>query len=115
MSATGAILQTGYLFWDEPEANLNPRMVARLAATIVDLGGHGVQVFIATHSLFLLRELEMLLSERDDKEYEARFFGLHAGPAGVTVEQGTTIDDIGDIGSLDEELAQSDRYMSSGL
>lgn len=113
--ATGAILQNGYLFWDEPEANLNPRMAARLAATIVDLGGHGVQVFIATHSLFLLRELEMLLSERDDEKYEARFFGLHAGAAGVTVEQGTSIDDIGDIGSLDEELAQSDRYMSSGL
>ena len=45
---------------DEPEANLNPLLVRRVAATIQTLVERGTQVFIATHSLFLLRELYLL-------------------------------------------------------
>jgi energy-coupling factor transporter ATP-binding protein EcfA2 len=111
--ATGAILDNGYLFWDEPEANLNPRMVAKLADTIVRLSVSGVQVFIATHSLFLLRELEMLSTQKNLPHYSACFFGLHAVDDHVGIEQGPSIEDIGDISSLDEELAQSDRYLMS--
>ena len=111
--ATGTLLDQGYLFWDEPEANLNPGLVARLASTIVRLSANGVQVFIATHSLFLLRELELLLAH-EAENYEARFFGLHASENGVAAEQGATIDDIGDIRSLDEELQQSERYLNQG-
>jgi energy-coupling factor transporter ATP-binding protein EcfA2 len=107
--ATGALLDQGYLFWDEPEANLNPRIIKRVARTIVDLGGNGIQVFIATHSLFLLRELE-ILGERE--RGETRFFGLHIGEGGaVDVKQGPTSADIGDMAVLDEELEQSDRYL----
>ncbi len=108
--ATGALLDKGCLFWDEPEANLNPRIIKRVAKTIVDLGDNGIQVFIATHSLFLLRELEILLGER--KVDEARFFGLHFGEdGGVHVEQGPTAADVGDMAVLDEELEQTDRYL----
>ncbi len=111
--ATGVILENGYLFWDEPESNLNPRLIAKLAETIVQLSANGVQVFLATHSLFLLRELEMLIHKRREADYAARFFGLHMGEDGVTVAQGESIDDIGDIRVLNEELAQSDRYLAS--
>jgi energy-coupling factor transporter ATP-binding protein EcfA2 len=111
--ATGTILHNGYLFWDEPEANLNPRLVAKLADTIVRLGGNGIQVFMATHSLFLLRELEMLLNRQNRRSYGARFFGLRAVEDHVDIEQGPSIEDIGDIILLDEELAQSDRYLKS--
>jgi energy-coupling factor transporter ATP-binding protein EcfA2 len=112
--ATGAILDNGYLFWDEPESNLNPRMVAKLAETIVRLSASKVQVFIATHSLFLLREFEMLLDGNSHSNYGARFFGLRAVDDRVEIEQGPSVEDIGDISSLDEELAQSDRYLRSG-
>jgi energy-coupling factor transporter ATP-binding protein EcfA2 len=111
--ATGVILDNGYLFWDEPEANLNPRMVAKLADTMVRLSLNGVQIFIATHSLFLLRELEMLLDRQSGRDYDACFFGLHAIEDHVGIEQGPSIEDIGDISLLDEELAQSDRYLKS--
>ena len=109
--ANGTLLKQGCLFWDEPEANLNPALIARLAKIIVMLGASGVQVFIATHSLFLLRELELLLERRKADDYEARFFGLHFSDQGVTVEQGVSVNDIGDIRSLDEELNQSNRYL----
>ncbi|MSP00856.1 MAG: ATP-binding protein [Acetobacteraceae bacterium] len=113
--SNGTLLNNCYLFWDEPEANLNPRLVAKLADAIVGLSVVGVQVFIATHSLFLLREFEMLLGSRNHEAYDARFFGLHAEKDGVRIDQGSSIDDVGDIGSLDEELAQSDRYMNSEI
>ncbi|WP_241108539.1 AAA family ATPase [Pseudomonas sp. MPFS] len=107
--STGALLHQGYLFWDEPEANLNPRLIKQVAKTIVDLSASGIQIFIATHSLFLLRELEILLSE---KPQEAAFFGLHSSDGGITVQQGGSLEDIGDITALEESLQQSDRYLA---
>lgn len=111
--ATGALLDKGYLFWDEPEANLNPKLVKQLVPSIVALAASGIQVFIATHSLFLLRELE-IVSGAGGEKVDARYFGLHESTDGVEVMQGASIDDIGSIASLDEELAQSDRYLAQG-
>lgn len=115
--ATGSLLDKGYLFWDEPDANLNPKLVKLVAKSILDISQSGVQVFIATHSLFLLRELHILhslcKSQRGTpyEEFDNRFFGLHFAEGGVQVTQGNTVDDIGDISTLDEELAQSERYL----
>jgi energy-coupling factor transporter ATP-binding protein EcfA2 len=110
--ATGSLIQTGSLFWDEPEANLNPKVIKSVARTILQLCQSGIQVFVATHSLFLLREFDILLKGEELGDVKARFFGLHIGEEGVAVEQGETVDDIGTIDALDEELQQSDRYLS---
>jgi predicted ATPase len=109
--ATGVLLDKGYLFWDEPEANLNPRLIKRVAKSILDLSDNGIQIFVATHSLFLLRELEILLSQKKYRSIKPMFFGLHKKDDEASVLQGPTIDDIGDIASLDEELEQSDRFL----
>lgn len=109
--ATGSLLDKGYLFWDEPEANLNPRVIKTVAQTILQIAESGIQVFIATHSLFLLRELHILQQE-SFKDLDSRFFGLHAKENGVVVAQGKTVEDTGDITALDEELSQSDRYLN---
>lgn len=109
--ATGQLIQKGFLFWDEPEANLNPAVIKQVARTILDLCRSGIQVFIATHSLFLMRELDILMRSEEYADTPARFFGLHAGDAGVQVDQGDTIDDIGEIVSLQEELVQTDEYL----
>lgn len=109
--ATGSLLDKGFLFWDEPEANLNPKLVKLVARAILSISQSGIQVFIATHSLFLLRELHILQQQAAQRS-DARWFGLHIDPdSGVEVIQGATIDDIGDITALDEELAQSERYI----
>ena len=111
--ATGSLIGTGSLFWDEPEANLNPKVIKRVARTILQLCVSGIQVFVASHSLFLIRELDILLKTDEFKAVKARFFRLHPGADGVVVEQGDTVDDIGKIDALDEELNQSDRYMET--
>ncbi|MHB1561248.1 MAG: AAA family ATPase [Isosphaeraceae bacterium] len=110
---TGALTKGSTLFWDEPEANLNPKIIKRIARTILQLSRKGIQVFVATHSLFLLRELDIALRTEEFRGLECRFFGLQPGDDGVRVEQGDSIDDIGKIDALDEELSQSDRYMDA--
>ncbi len=109
--ATGSLIDKGFLFWDEPEANLNPKVIKSLAKTILHLCQSGIQVFVATHSLFLMRELDILRRSEPYSNTPARFFGLHPGEDGVSVQQGDTIDEIGEIASLQEELCQSDRYL----
>jgi predicted ATPase len=109
--STGVLLEQGYLFWDEPETNLNPKLIKTVAASIVHLANHGIQVFIATHSLFLLREIEILCAGPGAKKIDTQYFGLRADDGIVTVSQGPNLEDIGSITALDESLMQSDRYL----
>lgn len=107
----GTLLDRGMLFWDEPDTSLNPKLITHVARFIMSLAQSGVQVFIATHSLFLLRELEILHKSERFKDVPARFFALHLGDEEVTVQTGEDLDELDPIDSLDEELSQSDRYM----
>lgn len=111
--STGVLLEQGYLFWDEPETNLNPKLIKTLAESIVRLASEGIQIFIATHSLFLLRELEMLATNKTYKGLSSRYFSLKTEENVVVLEQGDRIDDLQTIVSLDEELMQSDRFLQS--
>jgi len=111
--STGTLLDKGYLFWDEPESNLNPKLIKLVAKVIFHLCQQGIQVFVATHSLFLLREMEILASGKDFSNVEHRFFALKPSETQVEVEQGKTIDELQTLTLLDEELAQSDRFMEA--
>lgn len=109
--AVGALEKGSYLFWDEPEANLNPRLIKEVARVIVQLANAGIQIFIATHSLFLLRELAILQASQK-RPTPQRYFALKHTDNGVEVEQGNAIDELQTLVILDEELQQSDRYMA---
>lgn len=111
--STGTLLEQGYLFWDEPETNLNPKLIRVIAACIMSLCQQGIQVFIASHSLFLLRELEMLAEKPDFKAVKQRYFSLKASDEGVQLEQGDSVDDLQTLVLLEEELRQSDRFIGS--
>ena len=109
--ATGVLLDNVCLFWDEPEANLNPRLVRTLAEVVLHLVHGGLQVFLATHSLFLMREIDILLRSDSFHTVNARFIGLRREAETLQIAQGDSIDEIGPIDSLDEELRQSDRFL----
>jgi ABC-type cobalamin/Fe3+-siderophores transport system ATPase subunit len=109
--STGTLFKQGSLFWDEPESNLNPKLIKTVAASIVAVASSGVQVFIASHSLFLLRELEMLLAERAHAKLSCRWFALVDKGAEVQLEQGDRVEDLQTLVMLDEELAQSERFL----
>ena len=93
------------MFWDKPEADLNPRLIRLVAEVIYHLCQHGIQVFLATHSLFLLRELERFSKEEKFSNIQPRFFALMLKEGGVEVEQCTDI----------EKLEEHFTYMSDGF
>jgi len=62
----GAFSKNSILFWDEPEANLNPKLVKTLVEIILELQRMGVQVFLATHSYITLKEFDLQM-KKDDK------------------------------------------------
>ena len=99
------------LFWDEPETNLNPRLLRNVAETLMALAQQGVQVIAATHSLFLLRELEILKSDQRYKRLATRYFALAPTADEVHVSVGDRVEDVDPIAMLDADLEQSGRYM----
>ena len=107
---TGSLYNEGCLFWDEPESNLNPKLIREVARAILRLCQTEIQVFVATHSLFLLREFEVLL-HHEFEDVEQRCFALRRGNDGVEVSQVDRIGDADPLILLDEELAQSDRFI----
>ena len=108
--STGSLLDKGCLFWDAPEANLNPRLIREVAKAILGICRAGVQVIVATHSLFLLREFEILL-ETTFVELDQRYFALRRNDDGVEVSQDDDIGSVDPLLLLDEELHQSDRFV----
>ena len=109
--ATGALASRVCVFWDEPEVNLNPALIRRVARVILDLCSRGVQMFLATHSLFLLRELEHLCAT-SHADVRHRYFALGKEKDGVAVQQADDLADVDPLVLLDEDLEQSDRYLA---
>ena len=108
--ANGSLREGGCLLWDEPESNLNPRLIREVAKAILRICAADVQVFVATHSLFLLREFEILL-ESESGKVEQRYFALRRDDEGVTVSQASEVSGVDPLLLLDEELSQSDRFV----
>lgn len=106
------VIETGSnLFWDEPEANLNPELMRPLIEVLVALSGMGVQIVLATHSLFVLREIEILLRQPEYQSVPRACFALAPSQQGVKVSRGTSFEDVDPILTLDADLAQSGRFM----
>jgi AAA15 family ATPase/GTPase len=49
----GLLEKGSVLFWDEPEASINPELMSVLVDILLELQRNGVQIFIATHSEIL--------------------------------------------------------------
>jgi ABC-type lipoprotein export system ATPase subunit len=108
--ANGSLMNKSTLYWDEPETNLNPSLIAKLAEILIKLCAQGTQVILATHSLFLLKEIEIQL-EASDLAIPGRFFALSRGDDGqVNVAAGDSLEEVEPIAALDAELEQSDRF-----
>lgn len=104
----GSLNEQTTLFWDEPDANLNPQLLKYLAQLLLQLAGQGFQIIIATHSLFLLKEFHILSKQLTQP---VRYFGLSAQPGeAVTVATADNLELLPDIVALDAELEQTDRF-----
>ncbi|WP_205230203.1 AAA family ATPase [Azospira oryzae] len=69
----GTLLDGSVLLWDEPEANLNPRLMRTVVQILVELQRLGVQVFVTTHNYNLLKEFDLQLKPEDKALFHSLF------------------------------------------
>jgi len=94
------LVETGYfekgstILWDEPEANLNPKMIPDIVRILLALSRHGVQVFLATHDYNLMKYFSIAKKSQD----EITFYSLYK------TDNGVACDIAGDYDSLDNNV-----------
>lgn len=66
---------SGPLLWDEPEANLNPKLMKKVVQVLLELSRNGQQVVLATHDYVLLKWLDLLM-DKEGREDHVRFHVL---------------------------------------
>ena len=49
----GTLEKGSVLFWDEPEANINPTYISIIVEMLLELQRQGVQIFISTHDYMI--------------------------------------------------------------
>lgn len=78
------LLESGtILFWDEPEANINPELIPVLVDILLELENLGIQIFIATHNYNLAKYFEI---KRKNIE-NVMFYNLFISEKNIEVEK----------------------------
>lgn len=74
---TGAIQPgvSGPLFWDEPESNLNPKLMELLVQILLELSRNGQQIILTTHDYVLLKSFHVFKDK--NKDDHVRFHSLY--------------------------------------
>jgi AAA15 family ATPase/GTPase len=69
----GTLLNGSILFWDEPETNLNPRLMLTVVEILVELQRMGVQIFLTTHDYVVLKEFDLQTGSNDKIMYHSLY------------------------------------------
>lgn len=69
----GTLEKGSILFWDEPEANINPVHIPLIVDMLFELQSAGVQVFISTHDYTLCKYMDI----KSKEEHAMRFHSLY--------------------------------------
>ena len=67
----GTFASGSVLFWDEPEANINPKNIPVLIDILLALQKDGLQIFLATHDYFFAKFLEVRRTTSTELLYHA--------------------------------------------
>lgn len=80
--ATGMINPgvSGPLLWDEPEANMNPKLMRLVVEILLELSRQGQQVVLTTHDYVLLKWFDLLMDK--GKGDHVRYHSLYRGDNG---------------------------------
>lgn len=108
----GSLNSNSVLFWDEPETNMNPKMIEPLVRMVMQLAKLGVQVFITTHDYFIQQYFNMYMAyeESNPDRIDIRFYSLTKDENGdVQTESASTISDLEHNSIMEEFDAIYDR------
>lgn len=105
----GVLAPDNTLFWDEPEANLNPALLRELALLLTELARQGFQIILATHSMSLLKQFHILSHQNNELPLPIYYFGLNAPPGKpTTIVRRNDFEYLPDVVALEVELEQAD-------
>lgn len=92
----GSLTRNSVLFWDEPEAGLNPKYIVLIAQFLQTLAKAGCQIFVATHDYLLSQTLSLAAEYREVRPDTPpiRFFSLYKTPEGTQVESANTLPEL---------------------
>ncbi len=74
----GTLEKGSLLFWDEPEANINPAYIPVIVNMLLLLQRKGVQVFVSTHDYILASYFEVYMNVNDSVLYHSFSFGTNS-------------------------------------
>lgn len=109
--SSGSLSKNSVLFWDEPETNMNPKMIQPVTKAIVALAEMGVQVFVTTHDYFVQQSFNMLSTypESNPKHLDVKFLSLYKESGKVCFECANNIQDLQHNAIMEEFDALYDR------
>jgi len=80
----GTLLNGSVLFWDEPEANLNPKLMGTVVEILLELQRMGVQVFLTTHDYVILKEFDLQIQNDDKIQFHSLYRNKETGEIEAT-------------------------------
>lgn len=95
---SGSLNKNSVLFWDEPETNMNPKMIEPIVQALVTLAKMGVQIFITTHDYFVQQSFSMFSEYKPEQfslqNIDVKFISLYKEKENVLFESGPTLSDL---------------------
>ena len=94
---SGSLSKNSILFWDEPETNMNPKMIRPMVEALTELAKMGVQVFVTTHDYFVQQcfNLNAVYDKDKNKHISYNFISLYKNDKGIVqAESGSELSDL---------------------
>jgi len=80
----GTLLNGSILFWDEPETNLNPKLMRAVVGILIELQRMGVQILLTTHDYIILKEFDL----QSNADVKITFHSLYRDQESGDIEVG---------------------------
>ncbi len=112
----GSFAENEYLFWDEPEVNLNPALSKTIVELLIYLTQRlNTQIFITTHDYFLIKYFDLKYKQTKKQKFNLKFYSFYFDNEGTNLavqdaedlydlENNSIIDEFEEIYKLDLEL-----------
>lgn len=71
---TNSVIEDSIILWDEPESNLNPKFLPKLAECLLTLSRNGIQIFLTTHNYLFAKYFDVLKNDSDDVKFHSLYF-----------------------------------------
>ncbi|MGL4800118.1 MAG: AAA family ATPase [Cellulosilyticaceae bacterium] len=68
-----SITKDTILFWDEPEAFINPKFIPELVEIFLELSRHDIQIFVTTHDYIFAKYFEIKRKSTDEIQFHSLY------------------------------------------